>query len=122
MPLVLLLVLLSVGWAEAQSYQWSLVRFGEKGQFNTVATGTNDAGWIVGNYDGNADPSLPRGAFRFSQGKFYDFQVPGAEDAENVVWRRSASRARSSAPTSRRRRVSSTVATAPCMPSCTAMG
>ncbi|HEX2275653.1 MAG TPA: hypothetical protein VHN13_00820 [Candidatus Tectomicrobia bacterium] len=85
MPLVLLLVLLSVGWAEAQSYQWSLVRFGEKGQFNTVATGTNDAGWIVGNYDGHADPSLPRGAFRFSQGKFYDFQVPGAEDAENVV-------------------------------------
>jgi hypothetical protein len=84
MPLVWILVLLSVGWAEAQSYRWSLVRVGEKEQFDTIATGTNDAGWIVGNYRGHTDMSLPSGAFRFAQGKFIEFTLPGAETAQNL--------------------------------------
>jgi hypothetical protein len=65
-------------WAEAaqgSGYNWSLVRKGGKEKADTIATGTNDAAWIAGNYywrDGSG-----RGAFRFQNGKFTEFSVPG---------------------------------------------
>jgi hypothetical protein len=70
--------------AEAQSYRWSLVRVGGKEQANTVATGTNDAGWIVGNYIYLTGNPQQEGAFRLSKNKYTEFDVPGVEEIS--VW------------------------------------
>jgi hypothetical protein len=69
-----------VAWSA--EYDWSLVRMGGKEVNDTLATGTNDAGWIVGNWHGHADPSNPGGAFRFAKKQFIPFAVPGAVRTE----------------------------------------
>jgi hypothetical protein len=69
--------------AEDEHYQWSKVRKGEKEQANTWAEGTNDSGWIVGNYIWRTEP-FEGGAFRFKDNKFHEFTLPGAENVLHV--------------------------------------
>jgi hypothetical protein len=66
------------GLASAQDYRWSMVRMGGKEVNNTRVTGTNDAGWLVGNWWGHRNPGDPGGAFRFSKQQFISLAVPGA--------------------------------------------
>jgi hypothetical protein len=79
---VLLLVAPYLAWPA--EYDWSKVRVGGKEQANTWAKGTNDAGWIVGNYQWRDDPTKPVGAFLFRKNTFIEFVLPGAEEAESL--------------------------------------
>lgn len=79
---LLVVMWLSVVQVWAETYRWSMVRFGGKEVNNTVASGTNDAGWIVGNWYGHANPDDPGGAFRFQKNTFTPFAIPGAVSTE----------------------------------------
>lgn len=75
--LVLLTLIPLPLWAQAP-YHWSQVKI--PGAVDTLATGTNDGSWVVGNYfSRNGGPS---GSFRFQKNKFTEFTVPGAAHVE----------------------------------------
>jgi hypothetical protein len=83
---VLLGVVFLVGeaWA-ATTYRWSLVRVGGKDEANTYATGTNDAGWIVGNYIYLTGSPQQEGAFTLVKKEYQEFTLPDIEALEVAV-------------------------------------
>jgi hypothetical protein len=78
---VLLLFVPYLGWPA--EYDWSKVRKGGKDVNNTHATGTNDAGWIVGYWEDRSEVPESQ-AFRFQKNKFTPFTIPGVPEAVRV--------------------------------------
>jgi hypothetical protein len=68
----------SQAWPQT-NYRFSSIK--KPGAFDTIATGTNDASWVVGVWSARSAP-FTRSAFRYQKGIFTPFAVPGAEITE----------------------------------------
>jgi hypothetical protein len=65
----------SQAWPQT-NYRWSSIK--KPGAYDTVVTGTNEAGWAIGRYAAR-QPGGAASAFRYQKGVFTPFAVPGRE-------------------------------------------